>query len=112
MRQAVARDVQTAGDSGTVISVRFNIAVLVLTVGILIFPVIKGMLFKLSSAVCGHRAMHLTHLQQALDLTQVLTVVNGAAALDGLAQCSPAAAAKVVLLLQTCAAIQHLVVAA
>jgi hypothetical protein len=76
---AADKDVQTAGDSGTAISVRFNIAVLVLTVEILIFPAIKAMQFKLNSVVCGHKGMRHTHLQLALDQILEHTVVNGAA---------------------------------
>lgn len=80
MPAAVARDVQTAGDSGTVISVRFNIAVLVLTAGILIFLAIKEMQFKLNSVVCGHKVMHHTHLQLVPDQILAHTVANGAVA--------------------------------
>jgi hypothetical protein len=74
---AADKDVQIAGDSGTATNVRFNIAVHVPTAATLIFQVIKVMQFKLSSAECGHKDMHLTHLQLVQVLTLEHTDANG-----------------------------------
>jgi hypothetical protein len=80
VQQAAARVVQTAGDIGTAITVRFNIAVRRHVAAILIFLATKAMLSRLSSAACGHKVMHLMHLQQVLVLTQAHMVANGVVA--------------------------------